>query len=149
MTTFYMVECAFPFPDERAGFDEFYTKHITKLLSIEGFLTAQRFEATHEAKAPFMAIYELDEPAVLQRPSYTSRAGPSSVSDTYRPKMLNWDRNVVTGPAIDVDVSEVGWLIIIDRTNEDASALPLGFRVINPPQEVSDLTEAWSSAGSK
>ena len=127
MTAFYMVELAFPFADERAGFDEFYSSHISMLLSIEGLNTAQRFEATHKAAAPFMAVYSLANEKVLQSPGYTSRAGPNSVSEHYRPKMLNWKRNLVTGPELEFDVPMHGWLVIVDRITQDSPPLPESF----------------------
>ena len=126
MTTFYMVELSFPFPDERPGFEAFYSRHISMLLSIEGFRSAQRFEATQEAAAPLMAIYELDSPEVLSSAGYTSCAGPTSVSETYRPKMLNWDRNVVVGPELRLDVPDDGWLLLVDRKTSDSPLLPAG-----------------------
>jgi hypothetical protein len=124
MTAFYMVELAFPFPDERSGFDQFYSGHIDMLLSIEGLNSAQRFEATHEAVAPFMAVYELANEGVLRTTAYTSKAGPNSVTERYRPKMLNWKRNVVTGPPLHLDVAMNGWLMLIDRITEDSAPLP-------------------------
>jgi len=127
MTAFYMVELAFPFPDERSGFDQFYSGHIDMLLSIEGLNSAQRFQATHEATAPFMAIYELANEGVLRTTAYTSRAGPNSVTERYRPKMLNWKRNVVTGPSLHLDVPTDGWLVLIDRVTETSPPLPEGF----------------------
>ncbi|MFT5448850.1 MAG: hypothetical protein ACI9DC_004035 [Gammaproteobacteria bacterium] len=127
MTAFYMVELAFPFPDERTGFDQFYSGHIDMLLSIEGLDSAQRFEASHEATAPFMAIYELAHEGVLRTSAYTSRAGPNSVTERYRPKMLNWKRNVVTGPSLRLDVPVDGWLMLVDRITENSAPLPEGF----------------------
>jgi len=132
MTTFYMVEMSFPFPEERADFDRFYDRHIGMLLSIPGFRSAQRFEATHEARAPLMAVYELDGPQVLSSEAYTSRAGPRSVSETYRPKMQSWDRNVLTGPSLRLDVPAAGWLRIVDRLEARSPPLPPGFAVFTP-----------------
>lgn len=132
MTAFYMVELAFPFPDERTGFDQFYSGHIDMLLSIEGLNSAQRFEATHDATAPFMAIYELAHEGVLQTTAYTSKAGPNSVTERYRPKMLNWKRNVVIGPALHLDVPMGGWLVLIDRLSADSAPLPDGFVAVTP-----------------
>jgi hypothetical protein len=132
VTAFYMVELAFPFPAERAGFDDFYSGHIDMLLSIEGLNAAQRFEARHEALAPFMAIYSLAHDAVLESDGYTSRAGPDSVSMDYRPKMLNWKRNVVTGPQLHLDVPMDGWLVIVDRMADDSPALPAKFLPFKP-----------------
>lgn len=132
MSVFYMVEMAFPYPDERAGFDDFYNNHIAMLLSIDGFLSAQRFECTHEAKSPFLALYQLSDAGALSRPSYTSRAGPASVSETYRSRIENWHRNVVDGPDLSLDIPMGGWLVVIDRLSDDAPALPEGYASFTP-----------------
>ncbi|MCH9675480.1 MAG: hypothetical protein K0U93_28845 [Gammaproteobacteria bacterium] len=128
MTTYYMVECDFPFPEEREGFDQFYNGHITMLLTIKGFVSAQRFECVHAARAPFLAVYELTDPAVMTSPAYTSKAGPTSVSETYRPKMKNWDRNLMTSvDPVTINVPLGGWLALIDRKVDAAPALPAEF----------------------
>ncbi|MFT5391754.1 MAG: hypothetical protein ACI8PT_001949 [Gammaproteobacteria bacterium] len=150
MTTLYMVELSFPFPDERAGFDEFYSGHISMLLSIEGFRTAQRFEANGNAVAPFMAVYELDDPQVLSSDGYTSRAGPTSVSETYRPKMLNWDRNLLFGPDLSLNVPPDGWMVLIDRKRDDAPPLPAQFTPFAPVGLDQTVVERgiWTGSGS-
>ena len=38
-----MVEMHYPLDDDREKFNAFYDKHITMLLSIDGFLSAQRY----------------------------------------------------------------------------------------------------------
>jgi hypothetical protein len=124
MSVFYMVEMHYPLDEDRAEFNDFYAKHISMLLTIEGFETAQRYECQHDAKAPFMAIYRLADDKVLTRDTYTSRAGRNSVDPTFRAKMTNWDRNLVEGSLPDMNVLPDGWLILIDRQTEDAPALP-------------------------
>ncbi len=42
MATFYMVEMHYPASENRAAFDAFYRNHISMLLTIDGFLSAQR-----------------------------------------------------------------------------------------------------------
>jgi hypothetical protein len=127
MTTFYMVEMHYPATEDRARFDEFYWKHITMLLTIDGFQSAQRYECLHEAKAPFLAIYRLREPGVMTSENYTSKAGRNSVAPTFRAKMTNWDRNLVQGDIATMDVPDGGHLVLIDRLSKDSPPLPDGF----------------------
>ena len=130
MSVFYMVEMHYPLEADRAAFDAFYRKHISMLLSIPGFLSAQRFACTHQARAPFLAVYRLADTGVLSRDSYTSRAGRNSVDPAFRAKMTNWDRNLVTGDLADMDVPEGGWLVLIDRLSAASPPLPEGFAAL-------------------
>ena len=132
MNTFYMVEMDFPYPDERDSFDQFYNEHITMLLTIDGFLSAQRFACTHAAVAPFLAIYQLAGPDVLSGPSYRSKAGPNSVSPTYRPRMQNWDRNLMQVADATLDVPLGGWMVVIDRKRNTRPPLPEGYSRLQP-----------------
>jgi len=127
MTTFYMVEMHYPASEDRALFDRFYNGHITMLLTIDGFLSAQRFETTHAARAPFLAVYRLREPGVMTSENYTSKAGRNSVDPAFRAKMTNWDRNLVQGDIADMEVSDGGHLVLIDRLTPDSPPLPDGF----------------------
>lgn len=132
MNTYYMVEMDFPYPDERAGFDEFYDNHITMLLTVDGFISAQRFECTHAAAAPFLAIYRLAGPDVMTGPSYRSKGGPNSVSPIYKPKMRNWDRNLLQGADVNLDVPMDGWIVVIDRKTDASPPLPNGYHRLQP-----------------
>ena len=127
MSTFYMVEMHYPETEDRAEFDEFYWKHISMLLTIDGFQSAQRYECTHEARAPFLAVYRLRDLGVLESENYTSQAGRSSVDPAFRAKMSNWDRNLVQGDIANMDVSEDGAMTLIDRLTSDSPQLPDGF----------------------
>ena len=127
-----MVEMDFPFPDERVGFDTFYADHISLLLSIEGFLSAQRFEADRSVPAPFLAIYEIANPEVLTSPAYASKAGPAAVPNVYRSKFRNWDRNVFTTPSCELTVPMGGWMTVVDRLSTTSMNLPVGYTALNP-----------------
>ncbi len=122
-----MVEMHYPATEDRALFDEFYDKHISMLLRIDGFLSAQRYECTHEARAPFLAVYRLRDPGVMTSENYTSKAGPTSVDPEFKAKMTNWDRNLVQGDIDTMDVSDSGWMVLIDRLSPDSPPLPEGF----------------------
>ncbi len=122
-TTFYMVEMHYPASEDRAAFDGFYRKHISMLLSIPGFLSAQRYACDPTADAPFLAVYRLTGPEVLESENYTSRAGRTSVDPVFRAKMTNWDRNLVQGDIADMDLGEAGWMVLIDRLTDAAPPL--------------------------
>lgn len=127
MSTFYMVEMHYPASEDRALFDKFYDKHISMLLGIDGFLSAQRLETTHQACAPFLAIYKLREPGVMESTNYTSKAGRNSVNPTFRAKMTNWDRNLVQGDIDNMNVADGDTMVLIDRLTPDSPPLPDGF----------------------
>lgn len=127
MTTFYMVEMHYPASEDRARFDEFYDRHITMLLTIDGFLSAQRYETGYEARAPFLAVYRLRDPGVMTSENYTSKAGRNSVDPVFRARMTNWDRNLVQGDIANMDVAEGGCMVLIDRLAPDSPPLPEGF----------------------
>ena len=143
MATFYMVEMHYPESEDRALFDEFYANHITMLLTIDGFLSAQRYETSYDARAPFLAVYRLRGPDVMQSDNYTSKAGRSSVDPVFRAKMSNWDRNLVQGDIANMDVPEGGCMVVIDRLTPDSPPLPEGFT----PLEVVGLDATISQRG--
>lgn len=122
-----MVEMHYPPDEDRARFDAFYAKHISMLLTIDGFLSAQRYECSHEARAPFMAVYRLRDPGVMTSENYTSRAGPTSVDPVFKAKMTNWDRNLVVGAIGTMDVPDDGWMVLIDRKSKHSPPLPEGY----------------------
>ena len=127
--TYYMVEMDYPHETqaERGAFDEFYQRHIDMLLSIPGFLSAQRFHCVEAIRAPFLALYRLVGPEVLTNDAYTSKAGRMSVDPTFRVNMKNWDRNLVRGPEgtsdPDIAVSMDNVLMLVDRLTDDAPPL--------------------------
>ena len=131
--TYYMVEMDYPHQSaaERAAFDAFYQRHIDMLLTIPGFLTAQRFYCPDATRAPFLALYRLAGPGVMTSDAYTSKAGRMSVDPDFRINMTNWDRNLAQGPAgseqPDLAIDMTGTLTLIDRLTADAPALPPEF----------------------
>lgn len=127
MATFYMVEMHYPASEDRAAFDDFYHNHISMLLTIDGFQSAQRYECSQDALAPFMAVYRLRNPDVMTSENYTSKAGRNSVDPAFRAKMTNWDRNLVQGDIESMDVPDGGSMVLIDRHSQESPALPDAF----------------------
>lgn len=148
--TYYMVEMDYPHEtaEERAAFDAFYQRHIDMLLTIPGFLTAQRFHCPEATRAPFLALYRHTGPEVLASDAYTSKAGRMSVEADFRVNMTNWDRNLVQGPvgtgAPDLVTEMGGAFTLIDRTTPDAPPLPAEFT----PLEVIGLDKTVAQRGS-
>ena len=143
-STFYMVEMDY---SEHAGpgreaFDGFYERHISMLLTIPGFLTAQRFECVHAARAPFLAVYQLAGPEVMDSEAYRSKAGRVSVAEEFRARMTNWDRNLLQGGIDHLKVRE-GTLSLADRPS--AEELPAGFTQLKVVGL--DRTTAWRGVG--
>jgi hypothetical protein len=147
--TYYMVEMDYPHETaaERTAFDAFYQRHIDMLLTIPGFLTAQRFHCAEATRAPFLALYRHTGPEVLASEAYTSKAGRMSVEADFRVNMTNWDRNLVQGPAgtgaPDLAVDMGGAITLIDRLTGDAPVLPPGFT----PLEVIGLDKTVAQRG--
>jgi hypothetical protein len=135
--TYYMVEMDYPHETaaERDAFDAFYQRHIDMLLTIPGFMTAQRFHCPEATKAPFLALYRLAGPEVMTGEAYTSKAGRMSVDPDFRVNMTNWDRNLAQGPAVapgqppepNLTVEMGGAMTLIDRLTKSAPPLPAVF----------------------
>lgn len=142
-----MVEMHYPLDEDRAAFNDFYAKHVSMLLTIDGFETAQRYECQHETAAPFLASYRLRDEQVLERETYTARAGRNSVDPAFRAKMTNWDRNLVRGALPDMDVAPDGWLALIDRLSLDSAALPFGFTAMEVIGLDATITERGVALG--
>lgn len=113
MTTLYMVEMDLSDRSRLAAWSEWYSGHLRKLLSVPGFLSAQRFQSEVPEPSPFLAIYELESLAVLDSPAYKSRGGPTSPGD-WTAVMVNWRRNLFDGPARYSPVPDGGRLSILD-----------------------------------
>ncbi|MEC7491156.1 MAG: hypothetical protein VYA17_16380 [Pseudomonadota bacterium] len=128
--TYYMVEMNYPHKTlaEREAFDRFYRRHIDMLLTIPGFMSAQRFHCVESGRAPFLALYRLVGPDVMTSEAYRSKAGRMSVDPEFRINMVNWDRNLVQGPEgtsdPDLSIKPEETFMLVDRLTDDAPPLP-------------------------
>jgi hypothetical protein len=127
----YMVEMDLPDASQLAEWHAWYDAHLRKLLSVPGFLSAQRFQSLHPADAPYIAIYGIAGPHVISSPEYRARAGPESTG-RWRSMMTNWKRNLLAGLDHAPQVPLEGWLAVIDRRADDAPPLPAGVPSLRP-----------------
>ena len=144
----YMVEMELP---QRSLLDEWhrwYDGHLRMLLTVPGFLTAQRFESTTPAASPFVAMYSLENAGVITSDAYRAKAGPGSTGK-WRELMTNWNRNLLEGavraPAVPLD----GWLAVMDRRSSSAPPLPSGFIALKPVGLDCSIVERGLLAGDR
>ena len=109
----YMVEMALIATDRRVEWDAWYLSHMHKLISIPGIHATQRFESLSESASPFVALHQVDGPAVFTSDAYRAKAGPSGTGE-WRELMNNWYRNVFDGIDATPDVPLEGALIVVE-----------------------------------
>jgi hypothetical protein len=124
----YMVECRFGLPGALDEWNEWYGRHICKLLGMPGFLAAQRFQSTEGA---YLAVYWLSSASALESEAYRAGAGPASVG-RWREHMLDWHRNLLEGQRELPPVPAGNALTVLDRLSDDAPQLPSGFTSLRP-----------------
>lgn len=89
----YTVRCRFTDPAREDSWNEWYAGHIGVLVSVPGFLSAQRFHcpATVDDR-PYLAMYEVSGPGVFSSEPYLAIWG----FDEWRPLIDNWTRDLST-----------------------------------------------------
>jgi hypothetical protein len=113
----YMVEMALLDAARRAEWDAWYVAHQHRLLSIPGFRASQRFEAIHPARSPFVALHEVDSPAIFASAPYRATAGPGNTGE-WQTRMGNWHRNLFAGIEHTPDVPADARLVIVDAEGD-------------------------------
>lgn len=91
-----MVEMDLPDRSREAAWHQWYTSHIGKLLTVEGFHASQRFQSRTPTPSPFLAIHDVEDPEVFKSASYKAVGGPSGTGE-WQPLMTNWYRNLFDG----------------------------------------------------
>lgn len=92
---YYVVRCDFPRADLLAEWDRWYVGHIELLLSVPGFLGAQRFHAPGASDGrPFLALYELSSPDVMRSGVYERARGFGGWTE----HVTRWTRDLVAPP---------------------------------------------------
>lgn len=92
----YMVEMDLPDRSRETQWHAWYESHIRKLLSVDGYHGAQRFEALAACASPFLAIHDVDDANVFDSPGYHAVGGPAGTGE-WRVLMTNWHRNLFAG----------------------------------------------------
>jgi hypothetical protein len=81
-------------PKHERELNRWYTEeHLAERLNCPGFLTARRFRAV-EGKPKYLAIYDLDSPAVMRSAAYKKIRYASSWTRKMEPRFKNFVRNI-------------------------------------------------------
>ncbi len=94
MTTLFMVRSN-PKPGQETAFNDWYTDvHLTEVLSIQGFLSAQRFILNEAQVQPdqtqsYLAIYEIDTDHVPATLDQLRKATWLNMTDAIDPASIN------------------------------------------------------------
>jgi len=97
---FYVVRCNFPRADLLDDWERWYVGHIELLLTVPGFLGAQRFFTPHSPDArPYLALYELSSPEVMRSDEYQRARG----FGVWEGHVTSWTRDLVEAADRDLD----------------------------------------------
>jgi hypothetical protein len=122
----YMVEMRLLDTARRAEWDAWYVAHQHRLLSIPGIRASQRFEATHPAASPFVALHEVDSGDVFTSAPYRAQAGPGNTGE-WQHRMDNWHRNLFAGIDPSPDVPLDARLVVVEEGTELPADAPVGW----------------------
>lgn len=128
---FYMVEINFPHPERQAEFDAWYDAHLTKIITVPGFLSAQRFVSVAPAASPNLAIYALQSAEVLTSAPYKAKFGPQAAG-SLGAQFTNWFRNILSGMTVMPEIPSDGWIAVMDRRTQAAPPLEAGYTPLTP-----------------
>lgn len=91
MSVLYTVRSKFTDPAREHAWNEWYAGHLIVLLSVPGFLAAQRFHSsTTVDDRPYLAMYEVAGAEVFESEPYRAIWG----FDEWRPLIDNWTRDL-------------------------------------------------------
>ena len=121
MSVLYTVRCRFTDPAREEAWNEWYLAHIGVLLSVPGFLAAQRFHSSATVDdRPYLAMYEVAGPEVFSSERYQAIWG----FDEWRSLIDNWTRDLSTvrdSRDLDFATGSDGWLWAAFVSGEDAA----------------------------
>ena len=86
----YVVRAVFASPEHESAWNDWYDNvHVPELLSVPGFVSAVRFRQLG-AEGHYLAIYEIESPAVFTHPRYAQITGWGE----WAPMIAEWSRSV-------------------------------------------------------
>ena len=127
----YMVEMDMLLGDREAEWHTWYLAHIRVLLTVPGFCASQRFQSILPAPAPYLALHQVDSGAIFDSAEYRACGVPTSTGE-WRPRHLNWRRNLLDGIAATPEVPAEVYLLRLENARE--IALP------------TEVSPAWTTA---
>ncbi len=103
-------------------------KPVSLLLSVPGFLSAQRFKGIHCERPPSIAVYSIASAEVLTSGPYLGGArGGNLGSPQWRTKLTYWYRNLYSGIDVDQGVPMDSALFVFDTEEPNVMLGDLSF----------------------
>lgn len=123
----YTVECGFADPSREAEWNAWYSgPKLDELLSVPGFLSAQRFRALDDEPAPYLNLTCIATAELFTNPTYRSsgggRFGPWDIA-----LIIDWKRRLFEGMTEMPAVPDAMRLAILDRAPHEAPDLGVKF----------------------
>ena len=110
----YMVEMQFRNFEREYDWHTWYLAHTTQLVrNVPGFRATQRFRAITETASPWLALHEVDGPAVFESAQYKANGGPASTG-IWQKEHTNWYRNLFDGIEHTPDVATDQHLLMLE-----------------------------------
>ena len=102
----YTVECSFSDPATEAEWNDFYSvEKLPALISVNGFITSQRFRALTAGCPLYLAVHSIGGLDVLQSDEYRQKGGGNFAC--WQRQITDWHRNLYHGleraPAVAAD----------------------------------------------
>jgi hypothetical protein len=111
----YMVEMQFTNTAREHDWHTWYLAHTTKLVrNVPGFTATQRFRAITDTASPWLAMHEVEGPAVFESAAYKANGGPASTG-IWQNEHTNWYRNLFGGIDQTPDVKMDQHLLLADE----------------------------------
>lgn len=113
----YMVEMELPDRSREVDWHSWYSSHIRKLLTVDGYHGGQRFESLTPSDSPFLALHQVDSLDVFDSEQYRKVGGPSGTGK-WQPLMTNWYRNLFSGIDEIPEVAMDEHLVVVEHDCE-------------------------------
>lgn len=100
-----MVEMDYRDTAREHDWHTWYLQHVTGLIrNVPGFTATQRFRAITPTPSPWLALHQVDGPAIFESAAYKAHGGPASTGE-WQALHTNWYRNVFDGIVKTPDVA--------------------------------------------
>ncbi len=101
---FYTVECSYNDPESEAEWNAFYSQQkLPALISVNGFVTSQRFRAIKSGCPVYLAIHTIKYADILSSDDYRLKGGGNF--SRWQVHISDWHRNLYEGESLTPAIS--------------------------------------------
>ncbi|CUB06040.1 hypothetical protein [Marinomonas fungiae] len=123
----YTVECSFNNPAQEAEWNAFYSNDkLPALISVNGFITSQRFIALTDGCPRYLAIHSIRAVEVLSSRHYLQAGGGNFAK--WQEHITDWHRNIYDMPDQAPEVKKGDYLLCCEASSQ--ALLELGLKPI-------------------